>query len=697
MLYGDFLSEINLGSLGGNDVTVTGPNGFVQNAVLVSTSANTNGTAVTATYRIVPPGGASAFTAANSGQFTIAVNAGSVTDALSNPIAATTVGTFSAVFDSDAPTAEFLGGALLSNFELGVTVRFSDASGFATQDLLGSQISVTSPSGRAVSVQVRNVVESEDGRQLTITYTVLRTDGLAFNGDDSGTYQVALNAGGLRDVEGNVVSAGALGSFAINADTAAPQLIVSGVSTISPDDLFVDVAVELADATGIDEQSVVDGVITLIAPGGTTITGSVVEYSDTEFGAQAIYRFRAPGGFFGVLANGAYSVSYAGGIRDTSGNETPGATLFSFDVALPTPENTADIAAAIGSLGGSLFEPGDRRRMTITVQNSGNTRANSTALVTIYASRDDILDESDQAILSRQVRLRVAPGRSSTVRIDIPVIPGLNLDGEFRLLALVDTGQMSEAYRGNNIAVSEPVQFVAPFVDLATSLSARLPGKVVGGARQAATLTLNNSGNVDYRGPVGVAYYLSSTPELSDDAVPFATETLNARIREGRSQRFSRRLTLPSDVEGDVFLVARANFDGAITDPDSSNNSASVGAFNIAPPFVDLSIDSVTTRSSYRAGRRSTVTFIVRNNGNIDARGVADLVLSGEFNGEPISFTLPRNLRIRPDRTVRLTVPVIPPAEATGTTLTLTATVNLAADATTVNNQLFSEVNIAVA
>ena len=97
---------VNVSTLGNSNIVVTGPGGFSQDATLVSASSTTNATLVTATYRILPPGGI--WSKTGNGTYTIAINAGQVTDTGGNPVAAGTLGTFTvnAVPDKIAPTAK---------------------------------------------------------------------------------------------------------------------------------------------------------------------------------------------------------------------------------------------------------------------------------------------------------------------------------------------------------------------------------------------------------------------------------------------------------------------------------------------------------------------------------------------------------------------------------------------------------------
>jgi hypothetical protein len=83
---------VDAATLGNGDVQVIGPNGFLQNAQLVSKTPSTNAAQITAVYRITPPGGA--WDAADSGPYTISVVAGQVKDKSGNALAAGALGTF---------------------------------------------------------------------------------------------------------------------------------------------------------------------------------------------------------------------------------------------------------------------------------------------------------------------------------------------------------------------------------------------------------------------------------------------------------------------------------------------------------------------------------------------------------------------------------------------------------------------------
>ena len=82
---------INTTTIDASDVTVTAPNGTVVPATLTGIDATANGTPRTAVYSIAAPGGT--WNAADIGDYTVAINAGAVSDTSDNTVAATTIGT----------------------------------------------------------------------------------------------------------------------------------------------------------------------------------------------------------------------------------------------------------------------------------------------------------------------------------------------------------------------------------------------------------------------------------------------------------------------------------------------------------------------------------------------------------------------------------------------------------------------------
>jgi hypothetical protein len=92
-----FYSErggINIDSFGNDDLVVTGPNGFSQNATYVSRARNSE-TTTSVVYRITAPGGT--WDALDAGDYTVSVLPGGVTDVANNAVAAGAIGQFTAL------------------------------------------------------------------------------------------------------------------------------------------------------------------------------------------------------------------------------------------------------------------------------------------------------------------------------------------------------------------------------------------------------------------------------------------------------------------------------------------------------------------------------------------------------------------------------------------------------------------------
>jgi uncharacterized repeat protein (TIGR01451 family) len=92
VVYSDNLA-LDIASLDGSDIRVSGPGGFNQPAALVSVTPAGNGAPRTATYRISAPGGA--WDSADNGAYTVVLQATQVRDSAGNLVVGKTLGTFS--------------------------------------------------------------------------------------------------------------------------------------------------------------------------------------------------------------------------------------------------------------------------------------------------------------------------------------------------------------------------------------------------------------------------------------------------------------------------------------------------------------------------------------------------------------------------------------------------------------------------
>lgn len=83
---------IDAATLGNSNVIVTGPDGYLQTATLVSVNAPGNGAVRIATYSVPAPDGT--WSSADNGTYTVTMHAGAVTDTSGNAVAPVTLGLF---------------------------------------------------------------------------------------------------------------------------------------------------------------------------------------------------------------------------------------------------------------------------------------------------------------------------------------------------------------------------------------------------------------------------------------------------------------------------------------------------------------------------------------------------------------------------------------------------------------------------
>ena len=216
--YADNLA-IQAASLDSLDVRVSGPGGYSAAATFTGIVPVGNGTPRTASYQIVPPGGT--WDAADSGTYTIAVQAAQVADTAGNTVAAGAVGTFTVTIGADtapptvtacsAPAITAAGASSTT-----ITVTYADNVAIAASTLDGSDLRVTGPGGFSALAAFASATPTGDGSPRTATYT-LAAPGGSWDPGDNGTYTIALQTAQVADTAGNTAAAGVIGTFTCRA------------------------------------------------------------------------------------------------------------------------------------------------------------------------------------------------------------------------------------------------------------------------------------------------------------------------------------------------------------------------------------------------------------------------------------------------------------------------------------------------
>ncbi len=162
---------------------------------------------------------------------------------------------------------------------------------------------------------------------------------------------------------------------------------------------------------------------------------------------------------------------------------------FTYEIVAPAGVGAGESSVDLIALFGDRFVippiavPGQRMRVPIVIQNIGEGIAKGKVAVELYASTDQVLDQSDLLIKRQEsVNLNLRSGRSRTVYLNT-YVPG-NVDaGSYFLIAKVDADNViPEQFETNNIAFTdEASQWVYRFGN-------------IGGRRNAALTVLDKFG-----------------------------------------------------------------------------------------------------------------------------------------------------------------------------------------------------------
>jgi hypothetical protein len=330
---------VNAGSFDDKDVRVTGPNGFDALATFASSDPAGNGTPRTARYILTPPGG---FTPAGNGTYTIAVEPGQVFDTAGNKVAAGTLGTFTVTVtaaDQTPPTATLAAAASVGAANGGqtaydFTVTYADNVAVKADSFGGQNVRVTGPNGFTAFAAFVSADPAGDGTPRTATYR-LTPPGGSWTSAGNGTYTIFMQGNQVLDTSSNDVSAGTLGTFAVNIpvpDTTAPTAKLAGAATVTALAAQYDFTVTYADDVALNAATFDGNDIRVTGPGGFNALAAFVSAAPGGNSASVTYRL-APAGGFSNAANGTYTISVeAGQVLDTSKNAVAAANLGTFAV-----------------------------------------------------------------------------------------------------------------------------------------------------------------------------------------------------------------------------------------------------------------------------------------------------------------------------------------------------------------------------
>lgn len=209
----------------------------------------------------------------------------------------------------------------------------------------------------------------------------------------------------------------------------------------------------------------------------------------------------------------------------------------------------------------------------VNVTNVGNEDVRQSVSVQVLASLDGAFDDSDIPISEKTINLRLKSGSSKHIPLKLGLVPGDMPQGQYRLLALVDSGRViTEDNEGNNsIATIPSVTFAPPFVDLrATNVTVSAP--VRRGRPVRVALTVLNAGNVTARG-TGVVNVVF-TPVVPGAETPVEVP-VKINLKAGKTGFLRSRMMVPPTLAaGDYTVTATITSTLPFSDSNPANNTA---------------------------------------------------------------------------------------------------------------------------
>ncbi|QOV89052.1 CARDB domain-containing protein [Humisphaera borealis] len=188
------------------------------------------------------------------------------------------------------------------------------------------------------------------------------------------------------------------------------------------------------------------------------------------------------------------------------------------------------------------------------------------------------------------------------------------------------------------------------------------PGKTkasyIGGAKGALKWKLQNNGPGTLTNKtVEFKVYTSADGTLdAGDATLGTISKLVKKLKPTKSIAAALKFTFPNDINGNFFLLIKADTANTIAESNETNNTGStVAATLIQPPFRDLQPTVVSKPSRLTAGLPITATATIKNNGNTTFNDLVPITLvvtdAGVVNdGSTVLVTTTQKLSLAPGK-----------------------------------------------
>lgn len=532
-------SNVTVSSSGGSSLTVT--------SATIESGATANDVVVD--YQIAAPAGGWSPSQNNTYQITLQPGQVASAGTPTSYAAGSVLNSFNVDIVPGAPTASLtLAPALsvASSSPYLFKVEYKATNGIAVSSISSANIKVSASGGSALTVTSATVESGGTADDVVVDYQIAPPSG-GWTAANDNTYQITLQPNQVATSATPTVyaAAGVLGSFKISITAATDSLsgyVIDGL-------------------TGSPEA----GVSVTLSPGNiSTTTNSQGQYTFAGLSAGTYSVVTSsPAGFATIASSAPLTVS----------GPTAGPEFYPVPAAASGTEANL-ICQIITLLPGSLVG-GSKGRVVVKVTNNGTSKASGTSSLMLFASTQPSLQAGSTALATVPLTVNLLPGRSKLITVNFHYPSPASLGAYYLLASANASATIPESNYSDNLGVSgTTVQIAPPFVDF-TGTFVLAPATVRMTRGGAATLSVQNFGNVASSGQMQIALYATTDGAVDGSATLLGTFQVNGAIPSGKRRVYALRFKVPGGFQAATYtLAAVINSSNSIVESNTTNNTA---------------------------------------------------------------------------------------------------------------------------
>jgi hypothetical protein len=237
---------------------------------------------------------------------------------------------------------------------------------------------------------------------------------------------------------------------------------------------------------------------------------------------------------------------------------------------------TADLSAVVvasmpeSAIGGEKV----KASAAVTVTNTGDETIRGRTPVELFLSLDHQFDGGDTLITNSSAKLRLAPGKSKTLKLKFRAFPSVPT-GAYHLIARINSdGAIPDAVPDNNISVDEEdhVELQPPMRDLTAAFNT-VPGFSLAGKTVSVLVDVGNIGNLPVNGKISFAIAASADTTADPVGTPVATARAKVKVPINDVATAKVKFRVPKSFPaGTYFLVGTVDSTNVVAETDETNN-----------------------------------------------------------------------------------------------------------------------------